>query len=77
MPQAVLQMAKLNAMTGKPEEAAAALEQLEKADPNWLDPHVELAALYYRLHRQEDGQREREIVNRLEAKQRQDSPRNQ
>ena len=46
-----------------------ALESLEKADPNWLDPHIELAAIYYKLHRPDDGQRERDIVQQLEAKQ--------
>jgi tetratricopeptide (TPR) repeat protein len=74
MPQARLQWAKLNSMTGKFAEAAAALEELEKADPNWLDPHIELAALYYKLHRPEDGQRERDIVQQLEAKEQNRGP---
>ena len=74
MEQARFQMAKLNAMTGREAEAAGSLEELEKADPNWLDPHVELAALYYKLHRPEDGQRERGIVQQLEAKQQQAGP---
>lgn len=74
MTQAQFQMAKLNAMTGKEVEAAKALEALEKQDPNWLDPHVELAALYYKIHRPEDGQREREIVQQLEAKKQQAGP---
>jgi len=74
MPQARLQMAKLNAMQGKNAEAAAELEELEKADPNWLDPHVELAPIYYKLHRPEDGQRERDIVQKMEAKQQKDGP---
>jgi tetratricopeptide (TPR) repeat protein len=73
-PQARLQMAKLNAMTGKYAEAASALEDLEKADPNWLDPHVELAALYYKLHRPGDGQRERSIVDQIEARQQKAGP---
>ena len=73
-PQARLQMAKLNAMTGKYAEAAAALEELEKADPNWLDPHVELAPLYYKLHRPEDGERERNIVDQIEAQQQKAGP---
>ena len=59
-PLARLEMAKLNGMTGKYAEAA---------DPNWLDPHVELATIYYKLHRPEDGQRERDIVQRIEAQQ--------
>jgi Tfp pilus assembly protein PilF len=74
MPQAQLQMAKLNGMTGKLAEAATTLEGLEKADPNWLDPHVELAAIYYKLHRPEDGQRERDIVEKLEAKTQKQGP---
>lgn len=77
MPQARLQMAKLNAMTGKYAEAAATLEDLERADPNWLDPHVELAALYYKLHKPEDGQRERDLVQQLEEKQQKAGPRPQ
>jgi tetratricopeptide (TPR) repeat protein len=73
-PLARLQMAKLNGMTGKYAEAAAALEELEKADPNWLDPHVELAPIYYKLHRPNDGQREREIVQQIEASQQKAGP---
>ncbi len=73
-PLARLQMAKLNGMTGRLAEAAATLEELEKADPNWLDPHIELAPIYYKLHRPEDGQREREIVQKLEASQQKAGP---
>jgi tetratricopeptide (TPR) repeat protein len=73
-PMARLQMAKLNGMTGKYAEAAATLEQLEKADPNWIDPHIELAAIYYKLHRPDDGQRERNIVQQIEAKQQSAGP---
>lgn len=72
--QARLQMAKLDAMQGKNAEAVALLEDLEKADPNWLEPHVELAPLYYKLHRAEDGQRERKIVDDIQAKQQQAGP---
>lgn len=73
-PQARLQMAKLDAMTGKNAEAVTLLEELEKKDPNWLDPHVELAPLYYKLHRPEDGQRERQIVEQIQSKQQQAGP---
>jgi tetratricopeptide (TPR) repeat protein len=74
MPEARFQMAKLNSMTGKYAEAATALEDLEKGDPKWLDPHVELAALYYKLHRPEDGARERGIVEQIEAQQQKAGP---
>ena len=74
VPQTQYQMAVLNGMTGHNAEAAAALEQLEKQDPDWLDPHIQLASLYYKLHRPEDGQREREIVQRIEAEQQKQGP---
>ncbi len=67
-------MAKLNSMTGNYAEAAKTLEDLEKSDPDWLDPHVELATLYYKLHRPEDGQRERGIVQKIGAEQQQAGP---
>lgn len=72
-----LQMAKLDAMTGEYTEAAATLEELEKAEPNWLDPHIELAPIYYKLHRPEDGQRERDIVQQIEAAQQKAGPQKQ
>jgi tetratricopeptide (TPR) repeat protein len=74
VPQAQYQMAVLNGMTGHYAEATAALEQLEKQDPDWLDPHIQLASLYYKLLRAEDGKREREIVQRLEAQQQKQGP---
>jgi len=74
VPLARLEMAKLNGMTGRYAEAAATLEDLEKTDPNWLDPHIELAAIYYKLHRPEDGQRERTIVEQIEARQQKEGP---
>jgi tetratricopeptide (TPR) repeat protein len=74
VPQAQFQMAVLNGMTDHYEEAVAALEKLEKQDPNWVDPHIQLASLYYKIHRPEDGKREREIVQRLEAQSQKQGP---
>ena len=74
VPLARLNMAELNALTGKYEEAAKTLEDLERADPDWPEPHIQLATLYYKLHRPEDGKREREIVQQLEAKQQTEGP---
>jgi tetratricopeptide (TPR) repeat protein len=74
MPQARFQMAKLNSMAGSYAEAASTLEDLVKNEPKWLDPHIELAALYYKLHRPEDGAREREIVQQIEAQQQKAGP---
>jgi tetratricopeptide (TPR) repeat protein len=73
-PLARFQMAKLNGLTGRYAEAAATLEDLEKSDPNWLEPHVELATIYYKLNRPNDGLRERGIVQQLEANQQKAGP---
>ena len=51
----------------QPEAAAADLEVAVKTRPDWLEAHVQLAALYFQLHRAADGAREREIVDRLTA----------
>lgn len=52
-------------------DAAKELEAAEQEDPNWLEPHVELTALYYRLKRPNDGAREKAVVDRLKAEQQQ------
>jgi tetratricopeptide (TPR) repeat protein len=60
--------------SGQYETAAQDLEKLVKDDPTWLEPHVELASLYYRLHRPADGAKEREIVDKLTAEQQAQGP---
>jgi Tfp pilus assembly protein PilF len=62
---------------GQFDAAAKDLEEAEKADPTWLEPHVELATVYYRLHRPDDGARERAIVDKLTAEQAAQLPRKQ
>jgi hypothetical protein len=62
-------MAKLNDIKGRLVEAVAILEDLEKSDPRWLEPHVELANVYYKLKRPADGDRERNTVREIEAEQ--------
>lgn len=66
--------AMLKSTSGDYETAAKELEQLVKDDPDWLEPHVELATLYYRLHRPEDGARQRQIVDAITAKQQAQGP---
>jgi len=66
--------AMLKSTSGDYENAARELEELTKDDPDWLEPHVELAALYYRLHRPEDGAKERRIVDQITAKQQAQGP---
>lgn len=66
--------AMLKSTAGDYETAAKELESLTKDDPDWLEPHVELAALYYRLHRPEDGAKERQVVDQITAKQQAQGP---
>ena len=60
--------------SGDYQSAVDQLEKLVADDPQWLEPHVELATLYYRLHRPADGARERQIVDKLTAQQQQQGP---
>lgn len=60
--------------SGQYQAAATELEKLTASNPKWLEPHVELATLYYRLHRPADGARERQIVDKLTAEQQQQGP---
>ena len=52
---------------GKLEQARGALEALLKDSPNFLDAHVSLARLYYRLHMKQEGDREKAIIAKLNA----------
>jgi tetratricopeptide (TPR) repeat protein len=63
--------------SGQYEAAAKDLEAVIQEDPNWLEPHVELATVYYRLHRPADGAKERAIVDKLTAEQQAQTPRKQ
>lgn len=64
-PAALYRMGLVEKQSGKLEQACDLFEQAEKGAPNWLPPHVQLATLYYRLRRPEDGMRERQAVSRL------------
>lgn len=66
--------AMLKSTQGEYAAAAQDLEKLVHDDPTWLEPHVELAALYYRLHRPSEGARERKIVDQLNAEQQAQGP---
>jgi tetratricopeptide (TPR) repeat protein len=68
-PAALYQMGLIDKATGNLEEAVNAFEAAEKDSPDWLEPHVQLASLYYRLKRPEDGLRERQLVSRLSERQ--------
>lgn len=64
----------LEKASGDLDSAVTDLEKVVRGDPNWLEPHVELASLYYKLHRQADGLKERQIVDRLSAEERDKGP---
>jgi tetratricopeptide (TPR) repeat protein len=61
------QLAMLDVDQGKPEDARPILEGLVKESPQFIEAHVSLSLVYYRLKRPEDGKRERDIVQKLTA----------
>ncbi|MGD0629514.1 MAG: tetratricopeptide repeat protein [Terracidiphilus sp.] len=73
-PMARLEMAKLDEIEGKYAEAAATLEDLIKAKPDWMEAHWALAAAYLETNRSEDGKRERMIAQQLMGRSGQNAP---
>jgi tetratricopeptide (TPR) repeat protein len=69
------QVGALNLALGHLDEAQKDLERVARESPDFQEVHVQLAALYYRLNRKQDGERERQIVLRLNQKARQQGPR--
>jgi Flp pilus assembly protein TadD len=61
------QLASIAFLQGKVGEARAALEAMVKEAPTFTEAHVTLATVYYRLKRKEDGDRERAILQKLNA----------
>lgn len=66
-PTAAYAVANVRVALGRNEEARAALEKLVAAHADFVEAHVLLATTYYRLKRKDDGDRERAIVDRLNA----------
>ncbi len=64
------QKAALLAAAGRPEEALPLLEELVRDSPGFVEAHLQLAQIYFRLGRREDGQRHRAIVLELQEKER-------
>jgi tetratricopeptide (TPR) repeat protein len=60
-------LASLRLQTGQVDEAVRMLESLTKDAADLVEVHVQLATAYNRLRRSEDAQREREIIDRLNA----------
>jgi tetratricopeptide (TPR) repeat protein len=61
------QFASIALHDGKLDAARGDLESLVKEVPAYTEAHVMLATVYYRLKRKEDGDRERAIVQKLNA----------
>ena len=62
--------AKVQSAQGQTRAAPKNLEAGAQAIPEWSPPHVELAALYFKLKRPEDGAREKQIVDRITEEER-------
>ncbi len=65
------ELAKVENAQGQIETAVKDFEKVAQAIPEWLPPHVQLTALYFRLKRPEDGAREKNIVDQLTEEERQ------
>jgi Tfp pilus assembly protein PilF len=61
------QIATIYVLTSDVKAAQRELESIVKDSPQFTEAHVSLATVYYRLKRKEDGDRERAIVQRLNA----------
>ena len=61
------QIASIELSVGQVEEARGRLESLVAEAPNFIEAHVSLATAYYREKRKADGDRERAIVEKLNA----------
>jgi tetratricopeptide (TPR) repeat protein len=59
------QIGSLHFAQGEVDEARTALEAVVADEPRFVEAHVSLATVYYRLKRKEDGDRERAIVDEL------------
>jgi len=68
------QIALVKMAQGKDEVALDELEQIVSESPKFLEAHVTLSTLYYRLKRKADGNREREIVQTLTAERQAEQP---
>jgi len=73
-PNARFYLASIDVSQGKLNEALPALEQLVKDAADFGAAHVMLATVYYRMGRKADGDREKAVVNKLNAEQQAKQP---
>jgi Tfp pilus assembly protein PilF len=60
-------LASLRLQTGDVNEAVRMFESIIKEVPDLIEAHVQLATAYNRLKRKDDADRERAIIDRLNA----------
>ncbi len=68
------QIALVNLALNKQEQARDELEALVREAPDFTEAHVSLATIYYREKRKADGDRERAIVQKLNAERQSQQP---
>jgi len=68
------QVATLDLEDGHSEQARIELESLTKEVPQFVEAHVSLATVYYRLKRKEEGDKQRAIVLQLNAEKQASEP---
>ena len=68
--QARFQVAAVNLAAGRLNETRTELEAIVKQAPQFVEAHISLAAVYYRLQRKADGDREKALSQKLTMEQR-------
>lgn len=71
---ALYELARVERAEGHLDEAVKDLQSCVREDPQWLPPHVELAALFYLLKRPQEGAKEKAIVQQLMAEKQRRGP---
>jgi len=72
--QAHYNLAAVYVARGLPNQARPLLESVIQEHPDFIEAHVLLASVYYRLNRNADGKREQEIIQKLTAEQQSKQP---
>jgi len=72
--QAHYNLAAVTLLAGFPNQARPLLESVIQEHPDFIEAHVLLASVYYRLNRNADGKREQEIIQKLTAEQQSKQP---
>lgn len=60
-------MALIRAAVGESAASIADLERIVRLNPNWVEPRIKLASLYFRQQQKEEGLRQQTIVDQLIA----------